>query len=260
MVRYNANTIKNRFERKRKKKFRKTKKHIQSNKFRKIKGGYRNNNNSNLKYNITHPLSKFIEDKVGDGYILTFHEGNNNLFNEESIYVKAFVEKMLEIMRFSFNRERMYHIGLGNYPSSFEHQSSSIIENIKNSRYLTIVLATGELIPIGFLYVELASDNSNNYDKVWTVCTDPNRRGEGNSTKVMNHLLKRQKKNNRNNMLLEIYNDNEIKREEEEPKQNHIAELFSKMGFQEVNQNQLKFGAENNILGRNGETKVMVIH
>ena len=61
-------------------------------------------------------------------------------------------------------------------------------------------------------------------------------------------------------MLLEIYNDNEIKREEAEPKQNHIAELFSKMGFQEVNQNELKFGAENSILGRNGETKVMVIH
>ena len=55
------------------------------------------------------------------------------------------------------------------------------------------------------------------FDKIWTVCTDNKFRGKGMSSKLINFMITKQlneKNTNRNTMLLEVYNDHIISREE----------------------------------------------
>jgi hypothetical protein len=209
------------------------------------------------KYNsVDHPLSKFIKKKLGDKYLLVINSSNNNLINFENIYINCFIDKMLEILRFSFEREKEYHISLGNYSEGYEYSTSNIIYNLQNSKYITVILTDLELVPISFLYIEMLSDD---YDKMWTVCSDKAKRGEGNSSIVVDNAIKEHKKSKRNGLLLEVYNDNVIGRKDNDPLQEDIVKHFINRGFKVKNRNELNEYTRSNLLSPKDETKVMVM-
>ena len=97
------------------------------------------------------------------------------------------------------------------------------------------------------------------YDKMWTVCTDKEKRGEGNSSLVVDNAIKEHKKSKRKGLLLEVYNDNVIERRDDDPLQNHIVNHFENHGFKIKNRNELNEYTQQHLLSQNNETKVMVI-
>lgn len=204
---------------------------------------------------VEHPMSRFIKDKKNGKYLLKISSSNNGLLNLDNIYVKCFINKMLEILQESFLKEREYHIKKGTYPEGFKYPISNIIDNLKNSRYLTFILTDLELTPISFLYIELLS---NDYDKVWSVCSDKKKRGEGNSSIVLNNAIKDYQKSKRNGLLLEVYNDKTIDRDENDPLQSHIMNHFQKHGFKKRDREKLEFNTLNNLLSRDEGTQVMI--
>lgn len=208
------------------------------------------------KISVEHPMSKFIRKKIGDKYFLSLHKGNNNLLDVNNMYVNCFLEKMLEILQFSFSREREYHISIGNYPDGYQHSLNNIISNLKSSSYITYILTDLNLTPLSFLYIEL---KNNDYDKMWTVCSDKNHRGEGNSSLVVKNSLRDLKKNKRNRVLLEVYNDDVIGRKDDDPRQEHIMSHFLNQGFKHKERSELSDHTRNNLLSPREETKVMVL-
>ena len=100
---------------------------------------------------------------------------------------------------------------------------------------------------------------TNDYDKMWTVCSDKHHRGEGNSSLVVNNAIKEHKKSKRNGLLLEVYNDDVIGRKDDDPLQNHIVEHFKNQGFNVKDRNDLSDYTRNNLLSQNNDTKVMVL-
>ena len=231
-------------------------------KYRKTKKQFGGNCSSNIhmekiikKISVEHPMAKFIKKKIGDKYFLSIHKGNNNLLDLDNIYVNCFLEKMLDILKFSFSREREYHISIGNYPKGYQHTLNNITSNLKSSSYMTYILTDLKLKPLSFLYIEL---KNNDYDKMWTVCSDKNHRGEGNSSIVVDNSLKDLKKNKRNKVLLEVYNDNVIGRKDDDPRQEHIMSHFLNQGFKQKERKELSEHTRNNLLSPREETKVMV--
>ena len=245
LKKYNVNNVNNKIKR-----FRKTKKQLGGN--CSIKERMEKININNVK----HPMARFIKKKVGDKYFLSINSGNNNLLNLDNIYVNCFIERMLEILQFSFTREREYNISIGNYPQGYMHSLSNITNNLKNSRYITNILTDLDLVPLSFLYIELQDTD---YDKMWTVCSDKNRRGEGNSSIVVDNTIKEQKKKKRNKLLLEIYNDDVIGRKEEDPRQKDIMAHFLKQGFKNILRGKLSENTKSNLLTQRDDTKIMVL-
>ena len=208
------------------------------------------------KNSVEHPMSRFIKKNLGDKYFLAIHKGNNSLLDLDNIYVNCFLEKMLDILQYSFSREREYHISIGNYPKGYMHSLNNITSNLKSSSYITYILTDLKLTPISFLYIEL---KNNDYDKMWTVCSDKNHRGEGNSSIVVENSLRDLKKNKRNKVLLEVYNDDVIGRRDDDPRQEHIMKHFLNQGFKHRERNELTEHTRKNLLSPREETKVMVL-
>ena len=226
---------------KKNKKFRKSKKQLGEDKKKII--------------NPEHPLSYFIKKKKNDKYFLVISKKNVHLFDIDNIYIKCFLEKLLVILRISFEREKQYHISKGNYPSDYNHQISTILGYIKNPNYITAIGTDAKLEPFSYLHVER---KQNDFDKIWTVCTHPESRGKGYSSFVLSNVLRKQRNDRRKNMLLEVYNDDIIGRKEYEPKQRDIMEHFSKHGFNEVSRNGLSSNTVNQLISRDDETKIMI--
>ena len=241
-----------------KKKFRKTKKQMgkMNNPMGKMNNPMGKMNNPISLY-AKHPLSEFIQRKDKDKYLLVFSSKNNHLIDLDNIYIKCFLEKMLEILRFSFEREKKYHINLGNYSPNYQHNISTIMTYLNSSNYFTVVATNNNLEPMSFLYIEL---RENDYDKMWTVCTDNKQRGKGFSSFVIENAIKEEKKRKRKRLLLEIYNDEIIERNKQEPKQNHIMNHFFKHGFKETNRSKLTSFTLNNLISNNNETKIMTLN
>ena len=76
----------------------------------------------------------------------------------------------------------------------------------------------------------------------------------------MNFMLVKQLNEKRDKMLLEVYNDNEISRDNDDVKQKIIMSLFGKKGFVPTNKEHLEEHSRNNLLGKNDETKIMVFN
>ncbi len=203
---------------------------------------------------IHHPLSPFIKKKVDDKFLLVISKTNKHLIDLQNMYIKCFLEKMLEILKISFNKEKNHHIKLGNYSKGYEHSLNTIISNLNKSNFLTYIATDKNLVPISFLYIE---KNELDYDKMWSVCTDPKCRGKGYSSFVVRNSLKDLKKNNRKQILLEIYNDNVINRQGIETPQKNIIRHFSGFGFKEIDRNSLSQYSRNNLLSNTGEARLM---
>ena len=105
------------------------------------------------------------------------------------------------------------------------------------------------------LYVER---NENDYDKIWTVCTNKKFRGKGMSGKLLDIMIKKQLSEKRRDMLLEVFEDDVLNRQENDVKQSQIMGLFSSKGFQHINHNTLPYHTFNNLLYNDGRTKIMV--
>lgn len=237
----------------RRKIYRKSKKSVKSSLLKKFKGG----DCSRKVLQVSHPLSQFIHKRLGDKYIIIFDKENCERIDYDNIYVKAFFNKIIEMLNFSFEKEREYHISRGTYQVGYKHNLNTVKYNLHNPIFNTYVLLTDELVPISYLYVE---KNETDYDKVWTVCTDKNHREGGMASLLMNFMLVKQLNEKRNRMLLEVYNDREISRDNDDVKQKIIMSLFGKKGFVHTNKEQLEEHSRNNLLGKNDETKVMVFN
>ena len=205
----------------------------------------------------SHPLSHFIKKKDGNRYFLVISQDNIHHLDIENIYIKSFLEKMLSILRISFEREKNYHISLGSYPPNYNHQISTILNFVENPNYITAIATDEKLEPQSYLHIE---KKNNDYDKMWTVCTDPNSRGKGYSSYVISNTLKEEKRNKRNKLLLEVYNDNVIGRHGNDPRQNQIIEHFKRHGFNEIQRNQLSPHTRSGLLSDKEETRVMVLN
>ena len=237
----------------RRKIYRKSKKSVRSSLLKKFKGG----DCSRKVLQVSHPLSQFIHKRLGDKYIIIFDKNNCDRIDYENIYVKAFFNKIIEMLNFSFEKEREYHISKGTYQVGYKHNLNTVKYNLHNPVFNTYVLLSDELVPISYLYVE---KNETDYDKVWTVCTDKNHREGGMASLLINFMLVKQLNEKRNRMLLEVYNDNDISRDNEDVKQKIIMSLFGKKGFVHKQKEDLEEETQNNLLGKNGETKVMVFN
>ena len=201
-----------------------------------------------------HPLSPFIKRRDGDKFFLLITKDNIHHLDLSDIYIKSFLEKMLSILRISFEREKNYHISLGSYPSNYNHQISTILNFLQNPNYITAVGTDSKLEPQSYLHIEKKQDD---FDKMWTVCTDPKSRGKGFSSYVISNTLKNQKRNNRKRLLLEVYNDDVIGRHEGDPKQKDIMAHFLRHGFKQRERNELSEHTRNGLLSEREETKVM---
>jgi hypothetical protein len=223
----------------------------------KLRGGTYLRNNLNNKPTILHPLNSFVQKKIGDNYAILLNKDNIDQLNYEDIYTGAFFQKYLEILNYSFEKEREYAISRGSYSPGYKHNISSIQSNIHNPRFLTYILASSNLTPISFLYVE---QNSEDYDKVWTVCTDPDYRGKGLSSHILKHMILEQLNQEREKMLLEVFEDQVISREENDVKQSQIMAHFSKNGFVHTPLEKLERHTFNNLLSNTGNTKIMIFN
>lgn len=226
---------------------------------RKLKKKYRKTKrqmgeNVKIPKKLEHPMQPFITTHHDKKYLLVFTNKNQHLVDTENIYIKCFLEKMLEILRSSFNREKEYHKKLGNYHDNYEHSIDTILMNLKKTNYLTFVATDENIVPISYLHIEM---RKNDYDKMWTVCTNPKNRGQGYSSFVVKNTLKHQKRNNRRKLLLEVYNDDTIERQGEETRQETIMNHFQNHGFIETNRNNLSSYTRSNLLSDSGETKIM---
>jgi GNAT superfamily N-acetyltransferase len=228
------------------------------------------NNNENLvigenntnKYMVMHPLNQFIITKKDDNYILCVNKDNVDKIEYDNLYHNAFFMKIVDILNESFMREREYHISKGNYPTGYKHDIGSIKSNVHNPRFETLILVSSQMEPISLLYVE---KNEDDYDKIWTVCTDSKFRGQGMTSKLLNYMITRQLNKKRNKMLLEVYNDHIISRKEEENDvvQKQIMAVFGSKGFEHTPLEYLEKNENhtfNNLLSNTGETKVMIFN
>ena len=192
--------------------------------------------------------------------MIIFDETNRDKINYEDKTFKKFFQKLVEILNFAFEREREYHISLGSYYPGYKHNLNTIKNNIHSKNFDTYVLTTKKMVPISMLYVE---KNEDDYDKIWTVCTDKKYRGKGMSGKLLNHMIVNQlnnKNSNRNSILLEVYNDHIIIREENDVKQKQIMGLFGSKGFNHIDTKKLSEKSFNNLLSNDGQTKIMVFN
>ena len=244
----------------------------------KLKGGTYLKNNLRQKYDVKHPLQFFVENKLDDHYIIHLNPNNINQLNYDDIYTRAFFEKYVDILNYSFEKEREYAISQGSYSPGFKHSLESIKKNIHHPKFHTYILTSSNLTPISFLYIqrenqEAKTENNNHtktkkllerelhdgdYDKVWTVCTDPSYRGQGVSSKLMNHITVEQLNNNRQHMLLEVFNDHVISRDDNDVKQEQIMNHFQKNGFVHIPIEELSDQAQANVIHPTGNTKIMV--
>ena len=218
-------------------------------------------NNTN-KYLAIHPLNKFIITKKDDKYILCINKDNVDKIEYDNLYHNAFFMKIVDILNESFMRERDYHISKGNYPTGYKHDIGSIKSNVHNPKFETLILVSSQIEPISLLYIE---KNEDDYDKIWTVCTDSKFRGQGMTSMLLNYMITKQLNKNRNKMLLEVYNDHIISRKEEENDvvQKQIMAVFGSKGFKHTPLNYLEKNENhtfNNLLSNTGETKIMIFN
>ena len=233
-----------------------------SRKLIKMKGGNNSldlNNISKTKFTkVKHPMEIFINKNVENKYILVFDKDNVDILNYENIYVNAFFNKLLDILNFSFAKERDYHISIGTYSQDYVYDMNNVRNNLHNPKFMTIILTDHYLQPISMLYVE---KNENDFDKIWTVCTDKDYRGQGISSLILNYMIVRQLNERRDKMLLEVYNDDHINRNtDSDVLQKQIMKLFSSKGFEHKDVNTFSEHTRNNLLHRNNDTKVMVFN
>lgn len=225
----------------------------------KLKGGTYLSNNLKSKFNILHPLQQFVQKQLDDNYVVLFHPDNVPQIDYQDIYTRAFLEKFVDILNVSFEREREFSISKGYNSPEFQNDIHSIKSNIFNPSFHTYILTSSNLTPISFLYIE-RRNQENDYDKVWTVCTDNNYRGQGMSSKLMNHMTVEQLNNNRNRMLLEVYDDDVISRRDEDVLQRDIMAHFQKNGFQETPLDEISPEAHSGLLQPLGQSKLMVLN
>lgn len=246
----------------------------------KLKGGIYLKNNMRHKYDVIHPLQHLVKGKLDDEFVIHLDSENINQIDYPDIFTQAFFNKYLDILNYSFEKEREYSISQGAYIPGFKHNLESIKSNIHSPNFHTYILTSSNLTPISFLYVERKDDsinygrdnrNGNNhesmierdinpgdYDKIWTVCTDPEYRGKGKSSKLMNHVTIDQLNNNRSQMLLEVFNDHVISREENDVKQSQIMNHFGNNGFVHIPLEELSEMAQSNVIHPTGNTKIMI--
>ena len=259
---YKSNTKTNKYHINKYQSNKKRKIYRKSKKIIRMKGGSNSLNLNNISnkrtFQIRHPMDSYIKKKVEDKYIIVFDKDNVEQIDYNNIYVNAFLNKLLDILNFSFTKEREYHISIGTYPQDYEYGINNIISNLINPRFMTILLTDAQLQPISMLYVE---KNSDDFDKIWTVCTDKDYRGQGISSLILNYMIVKQLNEKRDKMLLEVYNDNEINREtDKDVLQKHIMKLFSSKGFGHKDVSTFSENTRNNLLHRNDNTKVMVFN
>lgn len=202
-------------------------------------------------------LNKFVNKRLKNENIVIFNEKNKDKIDYNNKKVNSFFLKMVDMLNFAFEREREHHINKGSYYPGYKHDINTIKNNVHNHKYDTYILTSKKMNPISMLYVE---KNENDFDKVWTVCTDKNYRGRGMSSKLLNYMIVNQLNQNRNDMLLEVYNDHIINREERDVKQKQIMSLFGSKGFINTNPMSLSQHSYNNLLSNKGETKIMVFN
>ena len=200
-------------------------------------------------------LKKFVNKKMKNENLVIIDKNNRHNLDYQNKDVSSFLHKLVDILNFSFEKEREYHISQGSYYPGYKHDINTIKSNMDNDKYITYVLTTKSMIPISMLYVER---NEDDYDKIWTVCTDNKFRGRGMSSKLLDIMIKKQLAEKRKKMLLEVFEDDVLNRQENDVKQSQIMGLFSSKGFQHINHNNLDQHTFNNLLYNDGKTKIMV--
>ena len=189
--------------------------------------------------------------------MLRLDRNNIGNINYNNIYVQAFFNKLVEILNFSFEKEREYSIKQGLHEVGYKHNLDTIKNNIHHPNFVTVILCSHELEPISFLYIE---QNEDDYDKIWTVCTDNAFRGQGMSSKLLEWTHINQLNNNRHKMLLEVFEDDIINRDENDVLQSQIMSHFSKNGYDYTPLENLDKNTFNNLMKKNGETKIMIFN
>ena len=200
-------------------------------------------------------LKKFVNKKMKNENLVIIDKNNRHNLDYQNKDVSSFLHKLVDILNFSFKKEREYHISQGSYYPGYKHDINTIKSNMDNDKYITYVLTTKSMIPISMLYVER---NEDDYDKIWTVCTENKFRGRGMSSKLLDIMIKKQLAEKRKKMLLEVFEDTILNRQENDVKQSQIMGLFSSKGFQHINHNNLNKHTFNNLLYNDGKTKIMV--
>lgn len=251
---FNLNLKKNKNKKSQKKKiYRKKRKTVR------LKGGTILQNNIKPKFDVRHPLQSFVKNSLEDNYLIHIDKNNVGQLNYDDIYTDAFFKKYVDILNYSFETEREYAISKGFYSDNYKHDTTTIKSNIHSPSFQTYILTSKNLTPISFLYVE-ERNQDNDYDKVWTVCTDKDYRGKGMSSKLMNEMTINQLNNNRNRMLLEVYYDKVIKRNDNDIKQQQIMSHFGKNGFVETPLEELSPESHSGLLQPIGNSKLMVFN
>ena len=258
-------TLKNRYTHKASKKSNKNKKSHKRKIYRKkrktfrLKGGTYLQNNLKSKFDVKHPLQPFVKNSLEDNYLIHLDRNNLNQVNYDDIYTHAFFQKFVDILNDSFEREREHSISKGYYGKDYKHDISSAKSNLHSPSFQTYILTSHNLTPISFLYIE-ERNQDNDYDKVWTVCTDKDYRGKGMSSKLMNEMTVNQLNNNRNRILLEVYNDDVINRNDDDVRQKQIMTHFGKNGFVHTPVNDLSPESHSGLIHPIGNTKLMVFN
>ena len=224
-----------------------------------LRGGTYLQNNLKSKFNVLHPMQPFVKNSLDDNYLIHLDKNNLDQLDYNDIYTHAFFQKYVDILNDSFEREREHSISQGYYGKDYKHDIESAKSNIHSPSFQTYILTSSNLTPISFLYVE-ERNQENDYDKVWTVCTDSAYRGKGMSSKLMNEMTVNQLNNNRNRMLLEVYNDHVINRNENDVKQEQIMNHFGKNGFVHTPLEDLSPESHSGLIHPLGKTKLMVFN
>ena len=224
-----------------------------------LRGGTYLQNNIKSKFNVMHPMQPFVKNSSDDNYLIHLDRNNLDQVNYDDIYTQAFFQKYVDILNDSFEREREHSISQGFYGKDYKHDINSAKSNIHSPSFQTYILTSNNLTPISFLYVE-ERNQDNDYDKVWTVCTDSSYRGKGMSSKLMNEMTVNQLNNNRNRMLLEVYNDDVIHRNDNDVKQKQIMGHFGKNGFVHTPLEDLSPESHSGLIHPLGNTKLMVFN
>ena len=207
---------------------------------------------------MNNKITNFIHKELKNENVIILDYKNRDKIEYENPDFQEFFNKLIEILNFSFEKEREYHISKGSYYPGYKHNLDTIKNNVHSNNFETYILTDKKLVPISMLYVE---KNEDDYDKIWTVCTDRNYRGKGMSSKLINFMIVNQLNNensDRNDMLLEVYNDHIISREDNDVKQSQIMGLFGSKGFKQKNPKTLSDYSYNNLLSNDGQTKIMV--
>ena len=89
---------------------------------------------------MNNKVSNFIHKELKNENVIIFDSKNRDKIEYENPDFQEFFDKLIEILNFSFEKEREYHISKGSYYPGYKHNLDTIKNNVHSHNFETYIL------------------------------------------------------------------------------------------------------------------------